>query len=157
MQQRPAHPLAKMPIWASAMPSACRPHQVVVECQIWESRQRWFFDDFHVDGSVCSFRQYLGHALRPTPDTLRSRTKIVTAKRRGKRVHIRILQEPWQAVLEPECLGISLCLNEFEKSVLGRTWLGISLCLKDIEYLLKVDAFLSKFTFLVDIFGKRTN
>ena len=50
------------------------------------------------------------------------------------------IAKAWQAVLEPECLGISLCLNEFEQSVLGSTWLGISLSLNDIEYLLQVDA-----------------
>ena len=33
---------------------------------------------------LLSVRSYLGHALLPTPDTLRSRTKIVTARRRSK-------------------------------------------------------------------------
>ena len=50
------------------------------------------------------------------------------------------IAKAWQAVLEPECSGISLCLNEFVESVLGSTWLGMSMCLNDIEYLLKVDA-----------------
>ena len=53
---------------------------------VWERCQRWVFADFHVHGSVCPlhslpFPSLLprplipGHALHPTPDTLRSRTK----------------------------------------------------------------------------------
>ena len=52
------------------------------------------FADYHADGTVCPLpslpsllspvRYFLGHALRPTPDTLQSPMKIVTARRRGK-------------------------------------------------------------------------
>ena len=87
----------------------------------WEGRQRWFFADFHVDGSVCSpslllllrslipracFASYTTYAAISNGNCDGQATKQVSSHSD--------LAKAWQAVLEPESSGISLCLNDIE-------------------------------------------